>query len=392
MSRKPNRPLRPPLKKKSDAIEILDRDLRESRGGQRGEGAPRDEDAQPSRKDAHLNVDPRGPRTPRPPRPAGAQAPRRPRIEGDRVRHPEAHRSALGQPEGGERPARGRGQGQGGGQGGGRNAPTTLSEPERLQKVLAQAGVASRREIEEWVVAGRISVNGLPASLGQKIGPGDRVKVNGKLVPLRFTQRSPRVLIYHKPEGEIVSRDDPEGRPTVFERLPILRKGRWLAVGRLDFNTSGLLLFTNDGDLANKLMHPRYELEREYAVRILGELTEEQVKSLTDGIQLEDGPAKFNLLRDEGGEGANHWYRVTISEGRNREVRRMFEAVGLTVSRLMRVRYGSVELPARLKRGMWMEMPEAEACVLAGLPPPQQSRQQDLRDKRPVKLHRTQPR
>ncbi|MBL8463560.1 MAG: pseudouridine synthase [Thauera sp.] len=394
MSRKPNRPLRPPLKKKSDAIEILDRDPRESRGGQRGEGAPRDEDAQPSRKDAHLNVDPRGPRTPRPPRPAGAQAPRRPRIEGDPVRHPEAHRSALGQPEGGERPARGRGQGQGqgGGQGGGRNPPTTLSEPERLQKVLAQAGVASRREIEEWVVAGRISVNGLPASLGQKIGPGDRVKVNGKLVPLRFTQRSPRVLIYHKPEGEIVSRDDPEGRPTVFERLPILRKGRWLAVGRLDFNTSGLLLFTNDGDLANKLMHPRYELEREYAVRILGELTEEQVKSLTDGIQLEDGPAKFNLLRDEGGEGANHWYRVTISEGRNREVRRMFEAVGLTVSRLMRVRYGSVELPARLKRGMWMEMPEAEACVLAGLPPPQQSRQQDLRDKRPVKLHRTQPR
>lgn len=392
MSRKPNRPLRPPLKKKSDAIEILDRDPRESRGGRRGEGAPRDEDAQPSRKDAHLNVDPRGPRTPRPPRPAGAQAPRRPRIEGDPVRHPEAHRSALGQPEGGERPARGRGQGQGGGQGGGRNAPTTLSEPERLQKVLAQAGVASRREIEEWVVAGRISVNGLPASLGQKIGPGDRVKVNGKLVPLRFTQRSPRVLIYHKPEGEIVSRDDPEGRPTVFERLPILRKGRWLAVGRLDFNTSGLLLFTNDGDLANKLMHPRYELEREYAVRILGELTEEQVKSLTEGIQLEDGPAKFNLLRDEGGEGANHWYRVTISEGRNREVRRMFEAVGLTVSRLMRVRYGSVELPARLKRGMWMEMPEAEACALAGLPPPQQSRQQDQRDKRPVKLHRTQPR
>ena len=390
MSRKPNRPLRPPLKKKSDAIEILDRDPRESRGGQRGEGAPRDEDAQPSRKDAHLNADPRGPRTPRPPRPAGAPASRRPRIEGDPARHPEAHRSALGQPEAGERPARGRGQG--GGQGGGRNAPTTLSEPERLQKVLAQAGVASRREIEEWVVAGRISVNGLPASLGQKIGPGDRVKVNGKLVPLRFTQRSPRVLIYHKPEGEIVSRDDPEGRPTVFERLPILRKGRWLAVGRLDFNTSGLLLFTNDGDLANKLMHPRYELEREYAVRILGELTEEQVKSLIDGIQLEDGPAKFNLLRDEGGEGANHWYRVTISEGRNREVRRMFEAVGLTVSRLMRVRYGSVELPARLKRGMWMEMPEAEACVLAGLPPPQQSRQQDLRDKRPVKLHRTQPR
>jgi len=370
--------LRPPLKKKSDAIEILDRDPRASRSGSR------DEDAQPSRKDAHLNADPRGPRAPRPPRAGGAPAPRRPRIEGDPVRHPDAHRSALGQPEGGER--RGRGAG------GGRNAPTMLTEPERLQKVLAQAGVASRREIEEWVVAGRISVNGLPASLGQKIGPGDRVKVNGKLIPLRFTQRSPRVLIYHKPEGEIVSRDDPEGRPTMFERLPVLRKGRWLAVGRLDFNTSGLLLFTNDGDLANKLMHPRYELEREYAVRILGELTEEQAKSLTEGIQLEDGPAKFNLLRDEGGEGANHWYRVTISEGRNREVRRMFEAVGLTVSRLMRVRYGSVELPARLKRGMRMEMPEPEACALAGLPAPQQSRQQDERAKRPVKLHRTQPR
>jgi 23S rRNA pseudouridine2605 synthase len=387
MPRKPNRPLRPPLKKKSDAIEILDRDPRDPRD-RRTEGASRDEDAQPERKDAHLNADPRGPRTPRAPRAGGvAPTPRRPRIEGDPVRHPEAHRSALGQPERGERPAaRGRSQD------GGRNAPTTLTEPERLQKVLAQAGVASRREIEEWVVAGRISVNGLPAALGQKIGPGDRVKVNGKLIPLRFTQRSPRVLIYHKPEGEIVSRDDPEGRPTVFERLPLLRKGRWLAVGRLDFNTSGLLLFTNDGELANKLMHPRYELEREYAVRTLGELTEEQVKSLTEGIQLEDGAAKFNLLRDEGGEGANHWYRVTISEGRNREVRRMFEAIGLTVSRLMRVRYGSVELPSRLKRGMWMEMPEAEACTLAGLPPPQQSREQDERAKRPVKLHRTQPR
>ncbi|MFU2488360.1 23S rRNA pseudouridine(2605) synthase RluB [Thauera sp. WH-1] len=379
MSRKPNRPLRPPLKKKSDAIEILDRDPRAPR-----RGGHEDEDAQPRGKDAHLNADPRGPRTPRPPRAGGAPAPRGRRIEGDPARHPEAHHSALGQPERAEGPARGRPRA------GGRNAPTTLSEPERLQKVLAQAGVASRREIEEWVVAGRISVNGLPASLGQKVGPGDRVKVNGKLVPLRFTQRSPRVLIYHKPEGEIVSRDDPEGRPTVFERLPLLRKGRWLAVGRLDFNTSGLLLFTNDGELANKLMHPRYELEREYAVRVLGELSEEQAKSLTEGIQLEDGAAKFNLLRDEGGEGVNHWYRVTISEGRNREVRRMFEAVGLTVSRLMRVRYGSVELPARLKRGMWMEMPEADACRLAGLPMPQ-SREHDERAKRPVKLHRTQP-
>ncbi len=386
MPPKPNRPLRPPLKKKSEAIEILDRDPRDTRD-RRGEGASRDEDVQPVRKDARFGADARGLRRPSPPGAPGAgPAPRRLRGEGDPARQPDARRSVSGQPERGARLTGGRGEE------GGRNAPTTLAEPERLQKVLAQAGVASRREIEEWVVAGRILVNGLPASLGQKIGPGDRVKVNGKLIPLRFTQRSPRVLIYHKPEGEIVSRDDPEGRPTVFERLPLLRKGRWLAVGRLDFNTSGLLLFTNDGDLANKLMHPRYELEREYAVRILGELTEEQVKSLTEGIQLEDGLAKFNLLRDEGGEGANHWYRVTISEGRNREVRRMFEAVGLTVSRLMRVRYGSVELPARLKRGMWMEMPEAEACALAGVAPPQQSREQDERAKRPVKLHRTQPR
>lgn len=381
--RKSKRPLRPPLKKKSEAVEILDRRDEPQRGRAGGGRAARDEDAQPRGRDAHLNADPRAPR--------GGRAGGRSRTASEGALSPDAHQSALGRPARGERPQRGAGgRGLGGGQGGGRNVPTVLAEPERLQKVLAQAGVASRREIEELVIAGRISVNGLPASLGQKIGPGDRVKVNGKLIPLRFAQRSPRVLIYHKPEGEIVSRDDPEGRPTVFERLPLLRKGRWLAVGRLDFNTSGLLLFTNDGELANRLMHPRYELEREYAVRVLGELSEEQARSLTEGIQLEDGVARFNGLRDEGGEGANHWYRVIISEGRNREVRRMFEAVGLTVSRLMRVRYGSVELPARLKRGMWMEMPEADACQLAGLPVPQ--RRPDEREKRPPKLHHTTPR
>ncbi|NMG66228.1 pseudouridine synthase [Azoarcus indigens] len=323
-------------------------------------------------------------RPPQKNKPQAAPAPRREEVgEDDTSRlRPDAHQSALGRPDGTStrRPQPRRP--------GGPAAAPTFSEPERLQKVLAQAGVASRREIEELVMAGRISVNGLPAALGQKIGPGDRVKLNGKLIPLRFTQRTPRVLIYHKPEGEIVSRDDPEGRPTVFERLPLLRKGRWLAVGRLDFNTSGLLLFTNDGDLANKLMHPRYELDREYAVRLLGQLDEEQAQGLIDGVQLDDGPARFNSLRDAGGEGANHWYRVTISEGRNREVRRMFEAVGLTVSRLMRVRYGPVELPARLKRGMWMEMAEADACALAGLPPPAQNPQQK-RDKKPPKLHRT---
>ncbi len=374
--RKSKGPLRPPLKKKSDAIEILDRP-EQARRPRRGD-AQADEDAQPRSPDAHLNADPRGPRAPRAGRPGGG---------GNPATRPDAHQSALGRPERGERAARGPRTGR---PGAAQQAPATFTEPERLQKVLAQAGVASRREIEELVVAGRISVNGLPASLGQKIGPGDRVKLNGKLIPLRFTVRTPRVLIYHKPEGEIVSRDDPEGRPTVFERLPVLRKGRWLAVGRLDFNTSGLLLFTNDGDLANRLMHPRYELDREYAVRLLGELTEEQAKSLTEGIQLEDGPARFNTLHDEGGEGANHWYRVTLSEGRNREVRRMFEAVGLTVSRLMRVRYGPVELPARLKRGMWMEMAEADACKLAGVPVPQ--RQVDARAKRPPKMHHTTPR
>lgn len=274
---------------------------------------------------------------------------------------PDAHKSALGRVEREGPPPMRRQYGEP------KPKAATFAEPERLQKVLAEVGIGSRREIEEWVIAGRISVNGLPASLGQKIGPGDQVKYNGKPIPLKFMERrESRVLLYHKPEGEIVSRSDPDGRPTVFERLPMLKKGRWIAVGRLDFNTSGLLLFTNDGSLANRLMHPRYELEREYAVRLLGRLEDEQIASLTSGIQLEDGPARFSSLRDEGGEGANRWYRVTLSEGRNREVRRMFEAVGLTVSRLMRVRYGPVELPSRLKRGMWMDMPEAQVQTLKG--------------------------
>jgi len=271
-----------------------------------------------------------------------------------------------------------------------RNMP--LVEPERLQKVLAQMGIASRREIETWVAEGRILVNDEPATPGQKIGPGDRVKCNGKLVPLNFSARAPRLLLYHKPEGEIVSREDPEGRPSVFDRLPVLRKGRWIAIGRLDFNTSGLLMFTNDGTLANLLMHPRYEQEREYAVRLLGQLTPEQIESLKSGIELEDGPAHFNMLADAGGEGINHWYRVTLSEGRNREVRRMFEAVGLTVSRLMRVRYGAVVLPSRLKRGMWMELPEDEVCALAGMPPPRYTGQAEGKKKPEPKVHRTTPR
>lgn len=267
-------------------------------------------------------------------------------------------------------------------------ADAAYTEPQRLHKVLAAAGIGSRREIEEWIVAGRISVNGEPADVGQKVGPGDRVRVNGKLMPIRFAPRIPRVILYHKPEGEIVSRDDPDGRPTVFDRLPNLRKGRWIAVGRLDFNTSGLLLFVNDGDLANKLMHPRYELDREYAVRILGQLDEAQREVLLKGIELEDGPARFNTLLDAGGEGVNHWYRVTLSEGRNREVRRMFEALGLTVSRLMRVRYGPVALPSRLKRGMWEDMPVEQVCALAGLPKPDV---QGGKPKRPARQPRRQP-
>lgn len=282
-------------------------------------------------------------------------------------------------------PRRGAGRGEGGGPKHGSSAATINASSERIQKVLAAAGFASRREVEEWIMAGRVSVNGLPSFLGQKIGPGDRVKVNGKLVNVKFAQqhKAARVLVYHKPEGEIVSREDPEGRPSVFDRLPALKRGRWIAIGRLDFNTSGLLLFTDNGELANRMMHPRYEIEREYAVRLLGELTEEQVKQLTEGIQLEDGVAKFNQLRDEGGEGVNHWYRVTLAEGRNREVRRMFESLGLTVSRLMRVRYGAVELPRRLKRGMYEEMADELVERLTGKSGPK--KQVRPGDKRPPK-------
>jgi 23S rRNA pseudouridine2605 synthase len=244
----------------------------------------------------------------------------------------------------------------------GRNGKLLLeSKPERLQKVLAQAGIGSRREMEEWIAAGRISVNGVTAVLGQSVIPTDKVKIGGRLVNLRFTtSRTPRVVMYHKPEGEIVSRDDPEGRPSVFTALPRIRGGRWIAVGRLDFNTSGLLLFTTSGELANKLTHPSSELVRDYAVRVLGELTPESQKLLLSGIELEDGPANFASLEDAGGEGANHWYRATLFEGRNREVRRMFEAVGCTVSRLIRVRYGPFGLPPQLKRGRVHELSEAE--------------------------------
>ncbi|WP_425570207.1 23S rRNA pseudouridine(2605) synthase RluB [Pigmentiphaga soli] len=226
----------------------------------------------------------------------------------------------------------------------------------KLHKVLADAGIGSRREMEELIVAGRVSVNGEPAHIGQRVAPSDQVRVNGKLVQRRHQSRPPRVVLYHKPAGEIVTQDDPDGRPTVFGRLPKIKNGKWISIGRLDLNTEGLLIFTTSGDLANRLMHPRYGTEREYAVRVLGELTEEQRAALLAGIQLEDGPAAFSSLEYLGGDGSNRWYRVTLQEGRNREVRRMFESQGVVVSRLLRTRFGDIVLPRGLRRGRWEEL------------------------------------
>ncbi|HKX54183.1 MAG TPA: pseudouridine synthase [Nitrosospira sp.] len=231
---------------------------------------------------------------------------------------------------------------------------------QKLHKVLAQAGLGSRREMEELIASGQVTINGKTAQVGDRIDARDVVRVGKRVIHFRSARRLPRVMLYHKPEGEIVSRDDPQGRTSVFDKLPQLRSSKWIAIGRLDYNTSGLLIFTTDGELANRLMHPRFEVEREYAVRIIGRLTPEQATLLTSGVELEDGVAKFDYLSDEGGEGSNHWYRVILKEGRNREVRRMFEAVGMTVSRLMRVRFGPINLPSRLKRGKSMELNEAE--------------------------------
>jgi 23S rRNA pseudouridine2605 synthase len=238
---------------------------------------------------------------------------------------------------------------------------------QKLQKLLAQAGLGSRREMEELIIAGKVTINGKVASIGDRAGPEDVVRVGRRTIHFKSGERLPRLMLYHKPEGEIVSRDDPQDRPSVFDKLPQLRSSKWIAIGRLDYNTSGLLIFTTDGELANRLMHPRFEVEREYAVRIMGRLTPEVVERLTTGVELEDGLAKFDYLSDEGGEGSNHWYRVILKEGRNREVRRMFEAAGMTVSRLMRVRFGPINLPPRLKRGKWMELDEAEIKRLLAL-------------------------
>ena len=238
------------------------------------------------------------------------------------------------------------------------------AETPKLHKVLAQAGLGSRLEMEQLILEGRISVNGEPAHIGQRIQFGDTVKINGKPVRVRIDPPPPRVIAYHKPTGEVVTHDDPQNRPTVFRRLPKLFQGKWQSVGRLDLNTEGLLLLTSSGELANRLMHPRFGLEREYAVRVLGALSNEEKKRLLEGVVLEDGSAQFTSIEAGGGEGANCWYKVTLSEGRNREVRRMFEAVGHAVSRLIRIRYGAMVLPRGLKRGAFVELDESDIWAL----------------------------
>lgn len=230
----------------------------------------------------------------------------------------------------------------------------------KLHKVLAQAGLGSRLEMEALILQGRISVNAEPAHIGQRIQHGDQVKINGKPIRYRIAPPPARVIAYHKPIGEVVTHDDPQNRPTVFRKLPRLQQGKWQSVGRLDLNTEGLLLFTSSGELANQLMHPRFGLEREYAVRVLGAINKEERQKLLDGVRLDDGMAQFGSIEDGGGEGSNLWYRVTISEGRNREVRRLFESVGHAVSRLIRIRYGAMLLPRGLKRGAWMELDEKD--------------------------------
>jgi 23S rRNA pseudouridine2605 synthase len=234
---------------------------------------------------------------------------------------------------------------------------TPEPEGEKLQKVLARAGLGSRRELEHWITDGRITVNGVVAKLGDRVLPGQDIRVDGHSLSAgarHGTRR--RVIIYSKPEGQVCTMADPEGRPTVFDHLPVLRNARWIVIGRLDFNTQGLLLFTTDGELANKLMHPSSEIEREYAVRVLGNVDADMLARLRAGVQLDDGPAHFDDIRDAGGEGANHWYHVTLKEGRNREVRRLWEAVGVKVSRLIRVRFGPVTLPRMLRPGRWEEL------------------------------------
>ena len=253
---------------------------------------------------------------------------------------------------------------------------------QKLQKVLAQAGLGSRRDMELLIESGRVTVNGAPAKIGARVGPGDQIKLAGRVIHASSAERLPRVLLYHKPEGEIVSRDDPRGRPSVFERLPAITGAKWIAIGRLDFNSCGLLIFTTSGELANRMMHPRFEIEREYAVRVMGHLQPQHLQQLTQGIELEDGPAHCESVTLRGGEGANQWCHVVLRDGRNRIVRRMFEKLGFTVSRLMRVRYGNLALPPRVKRNQCYELSADEtqrllAWLDAVAQPPREPRRSD---------------
>ena len=251
-------------------------------------------------------------------------------------------------------------------------------EPVRLQKALAASGVGSRREMEEWIQNGWVTVNGKVAQLGDKVQPEDQVLVKGSVIKLKWPDRLPRIILYYKQEGEIVSRDDPQGRVSIFDRLPQAASSRWVAIGRLDINTSGLLILTTSGELANRFAHPSFEVEREYAVRVLGELGMDEMRLLTsDGVMLEDGLARVERIHSQGGEGANKWYNVALKEGRNREVRRIFEHFGLTVSRLVRTGFGPIGLPNRLKRGQFYELNAAEVASVmkwADLPLPDSRR------------------
>jgi len=235
-----------------------------------------------------------------------------------------------------------------------------VAKSQKLQKVLAQSGLGSRRAMEELIKAGKVKVNDETATVGQRVTTEDLIQVGRRRIQFKVTTKLPRVILYHKPEGEIVSRDDPKNRVSVFEKLPAIRNAKWLAIGRLDFNTCGLLIFTTSGELANRLMHPRFEVEREYAVRIFGTISTDDMRKLCSGVRLTDGVARFDEIEPQGGEGRNHWYRVIVKEGRNRLVRRMFEALGLQVSRLMRVRFGVVLLPTSLRRGACVELKESE--------------------------------
>lgn len=265
--------------------------------------------------------------------------------------------SGAGEPSGGDAPRESARRG-------------TAPAGEKLQKVLARTGLGSRREMERWIEQGRVAVDGRVASLGDRVDPGARITLDGKPVS-RAPAAETRCILYHKPPGEVCTRSDPEGRRTVFERLPRLKSGRWISIGRLDYNTSGLLLFTTDGELANALMHPSANIEREYLVRVMGEVDESMLQRMIDGVMLEDGVARFTDIQEGGGDGVNRWFYVVIMEGRNREVRRLWESQGVTVSRLKRVRFGEVFIPSRVKQGQWVELALKEVKSLyrmAGLP------------------------